>query len=168
MAAKIEFTAASAHRPGTIGLILSRSYEPLIAAGCLSRIVPSEKWPAFDREVYENPDTVGRCVFVTLVDGRIVGFASWDARCGPQSGVIGHNCILPSFRGRGYGRAQIREVLRRFRVLGMHKAVVSTGDDPFFLPAQRMYEACGFVEVARFPCGPDCTCGMVTYELDLE
>ena len=44
---------------------------------------------------------------------------------------------------------QIEEVLRRFRVWGFRKAIVTTGDDPFFQPAQRMYEACGFVEVAR-------------------
>lgn len=168
MAATVEFTPVYAHKPGTIGTILARSYEPLIAEGRLSRILPSKKWPAFDSEVFENPDTVGRCVFVTCVDGQVVGFASWDPRCGPTCGVIGHNCVLPEHRGRGYGSVQIREILRRFRSWAFLKASVTTGDDSFFLPAQRMYQACGFVPVARFPRGPDCTCGTVTYELDLS
>ncbi len=167
MAATVEFTPVCAHKPGTIGTILARSYEPLIAEGRLSRILPSRKWPAFDSEVFENPDTVGRCVFVTRVDGEVVGFASWDSRCGPACGVIGHNCVLPEHRGRGYGKSQIQEVLRRFRSWDFHRAIVTTGDAPFFLSAQRMYLACGFVVVARFPHGPDHTCGTVRYELDL-
>ena len=167
MAATIEFTPVCAHKPGTIGSILARSYEPLIAEGRLLRILPSPKWPAFDSEVFENLDTVGRCVFVTCVEGQVVGFASWDARWGPACGVIGHNCVLPEYRGRGYGRAQILEILRRFRAWGFQRALVTTGDDPFFLPAQRMYQACGFLQVARFHGGPDHTCGTVRYEMDL-
>jgi GNAT superfamily N-acetyltransferase len=167
MAATIEFTPICAHTPGILAAILARSYEPLLAEGRLSAMQPSRKWPAFDGQVFDNPDTVGKSVFVTCVDGRVIGFASWDPRCGPAYGVIGHNCVLPEHRGKGYGRAQIHEVLRRFRSLGFHKAAVMTGDDPFFLPAQRMYLACGFIEVARFPQGPDHTFGTIRYELDL-
>jgi hypothetical protein len=32
---------------------------------------------------------------------------------------------------------------------GFHKATVTTADEPFFTPAQRMYRACGFTETAR-------------------
>lgn len=167
MAMMIAFTPASAHKPGTIGSLLARSYEPLVVDGQLSRIIPSKKWPAFDSEVFDNPETVGKSLFVTCVDGQVVGFASWDPRWGPVCGAIGHNCVLPEHRGRGYGKLQIEEVLRRFRDGRFHKAAVVTGDDPFFMPAQRMYEACGFVEVARFPQGPDLTCGTIRYELDL-
>jgi GNAT superfamily N-acetyltransferase len=167
MAAKVEFTPVSAHKPGVIATILARSYEPLIADGQLSAIFPSTKWPAFDGYVFDNLDTFGRSVFVTCADSQIVGFASWDPRGGPACGVIGHNCVLPEQRGRGYGRLQIQEVLRRFRSGNFRQAIVTTGDDPFFLPAQRMYQACGFVEVARFPYGPDYTYGTIRYELDL-
>ncbi len=167
MSETIAFTPITAHKPGVIGSMLARSYEPLIADGRLGSILPSKKWPAFDRHVFECADTIGRCIFITCADGRPVGFASWDPRVGPAFGVIGHNCVLPEHRGKGFGRLQIREVLRRFREKSFHKALVTTGDDPFFLPARRMYQACGFVEVARFPQGPDHTCGTVRYELDL-
>lgn len=167
MAGNVEFTPISAYKPGVIGMILARSDEPLIADGRLSEIFPSTKWPAFDAHIFDSPETLGRSVFVTCVDDRPVGFASWDPRRGPACGVIGHNCVLPERRGRGYGKLQIREVLRRFRSWDFARAIVTTGDDPFFLPAQRMYQACGFAEVARFPQGPDHTYGTIRYELDL-
>jgi GNAT superfamily N-acetyltransferase len=167
MSAKVEFTPVWAHKPGTIRQLLASSYEGLIAAGRLSQIFPSGKWPAFDAEVFENPDTLGRCAFITCVDSQPVGFTSWDPRCGPAHGVIGHNCVVPEHRGKGYGKQQIQEVLRRFREAGFRKAIVITGDEPFFLPAQRMYRSCGFVEVARMFCRPDLTYGTIKYELDL-
>lgn len=167
MPSQIDFTPVTAHKPGTIAWMLARSYETAIADGVAAPIVPSAKWPAIDKQVFECADTIGRCVFVTCVDGRPVGFASWDPRGGPGRGVIGHNCVLPEHRGRGYGKLQIQEVLRRFREAGFQKVSVTTGDDVFFLPAQRMYLACGFVEVARYPQGPDGACGTIRYELDL-
>jgi GNAT superfamily N-acetyltransferase len=168
MAAIVEFTPAAAHKPGTIATILARSYEPLIADGQLSAIFPSTKWPAFDGYVFDNLDTFGRSVFVSCLDSRVIGFASWDPRGGPACGVIGHNCVLPEQRGKGYGKLQIQEILRRFRADNFRQAIVTTGDDPFFLPAQRMYQACGFVEAVRFPHGPDYTYGTIRYELDLQ
>lgn len=167
MSATVEFAPLSAHKPGTIRELLSRSYEDFIASGRLDQIFPSSKWPAFDAHVFENPDTLGRCVFITCVDDQPVGFASWDPRCGPVQGVIGHNCVLPEHRGKGYGRMQIQEVLRRFREAGLQRAIVITGDDPFFVPAQRMYLSCGFRLASRMPCRPDLTYGTIKYELDL-
>ena len=94
---------------------------------------------------------MGACLFLTRLDGVLVGFASWDPRQRPRLGIVGHNCILPEFRGRGYGRTQIEEVLRRFKGMGIQTACVTTCDHPFFAPAHRMYQACGFHEVRRIP-----------------
>ena len=41
------------------------------------------------------------------VGGRIAGFGSWDPRQAPDYGIIGHNCVLPEFRGEGLGKQQI-------------------------------------------------------------
>jgi len=98
-----------------------------------------------------SPTPWGACVFLTGLDGLIVGFASWDPRQRPRYGIVGHNCILPEFQGRGFGREQIQEVLRRFRGLGIQTARATTCDHPFFAPAHRMYQACGFREVRRMP-----------------
>lgn len=114
-------------------------------------------WQRFDDEAFDHPDSVGRCVFLTRIDGDPIGFGSFDPRQRPARGIVGHNCIVPAFRGRGYGKRQMAEILRRLRDLGCRSAWVSTDDHPFFEPALRMYVSCGFRETSRRsePCSPN-------------
>jgi len=164
---KITFTSIAGEKEGTIARLLQKSYAALLAT---DPIWQSEcaNWEQYDKEVFDNPETVGSCIFLTRLDGDIVGFASWDPRQCPEYGIIGHNCVLPEFRGRGFGKYQIDEVLRRLRALGTRKANVSTNDHPFFLPAQRMYMACGFREVRRQASARDHNTMSIEYEKCLE
>jgi hypothetical protein len=50
----------------------------------------------------------------------------------------------------------------------MRKAVVSTSEHPFFLPARRNYESCGFKESRRFTGGPDPQYNIIEYVKDLS
>lgn len=163
----LRFTPLRGHPPGILSGLLRRSYAPMLDADpdLLGR--ERESWEIFDREAFENLDSVGRCVFVSCAGEHVVGFGSFDPRRAPDVGVVGHNCILPEFHGRGYGTAQIREILRRLRDLGTRRAAVSTGIHPFFVPAQRMYAACGFREVGRVTQENDSRFGIVELELDL-
>jgi GNAT superfamily N-acetyltransferase len=163
---RIEFATIAGQRPGLIAELLGLSYAELVESDSLW-IPEREKWEEFDRDVFDHPDTVGACVFLTKVGGRIAGFGSWDPRPAPEYVIIGHNCILPEFRGRGLGRKQIEEILRRFRGLGARTAIVSTNDSPFFIPAQCMYISCGFREVGRTPWEPDPTQSIIEYEMDI-
>jgi len=70
------------------------------------------KWEQSDREVFEHPETVGSCVFLSWVDDQLVGLGSYNPSQKPEFGAVGHYCILPEFRGRGLGKPQILEVLR--------------------------------------------------------
>jgi hypothetical protein len=63
---------------------------------------------------------------------------------------------------------QIQEILRRFREMAIKKAKVSTNDLPFFIPAQRMYIACGFREVRRIPWPRDPKQRMIEYEKEIS
>lgn len=154
-------------KSGLIASLLRRSYAALVEAEPerWERVVP--KWEEFDREIFEHPDTIGSCVFLSWVDAELVGVGSYDPRQKPAFGIVGHNCILPEFRGRGYGQEQVQEILRRFRELGIRKAQVTTGAHPFFLPARRTYAACGFRETARRPWDVDPAQAVIDYELDL-
>ena len=59
-------------------------------------------------------------------------------------------------------------MLARLRAAGAKRAVVSTGEHPFFAPARAMYERAGFVEVRRFEGGPAPRYLMIEYELMLS
>lgn len=147
----LEFTTVRDEPPGAIASLLKRSYADLVAKEPSVWQGERTHWERYDRDVFQQPVTVGASVFLTRLDGAIVGFALWDPRQAPYSGVIGHNCILSEYRGRGFGAEQIREVLRRFERMGIHRALATTCDHPFFVPAQRTYLVCGFREVRRVP-----------------
>lgn len=163
----VEFTPITGEKPGLIAGLLGESYAELLKSDPLweSEIV---NWEQYDHDVFAYPDTVGNSLFVTRLSGRIVGFASWDPRQRPEYGIVGHNCVLPEYRGRGLGKIQVAEVLRRFQSLAIKTAKVSTNDLPFFIPAQRMYAACGFREVRRIPWAGDPSTMLIEYEKALS
>ena len=163
----VEFDPLGDEERGTIASLLERSHAELIASDPRLWGPDIEAWKAYDREVFDNPRTVGTALFLTRVDGRLAGFGSWDPRERPALARIGFNCILPEFRGRGLGQAQIREILRRLREMGVRAVQVRTLDAPFYGPARRMYEACGFREIGRVSFSRSAAFNLVDYEISL-
>ena len=159
----LTFKPLSEHKPGTIFTLLRECYKGL--AKIKSKYITEWKkdWIEYDNDIFQYPDTIGSCGFVSYLGIEIVGFASYDPRKYP-TGVIDHNCILPQFRGNGYGKQQINEILKRFREMNFKKAIVATNEYEFFYPAQRMYLACGFSEKRRFFDGENKDYVMIEYE----
>ncbi|MBN1274191.1 MAG: GNAT family N-acetyltransferase [Candidatus Aminicenantes bacterium] len=164
----LEFTPLHDQKPGLIASMIKRSYADLIESDPEQWGHEISKWEQFDREIFEHPNTVGSCVFLSWYDGRLVGFGSYDPRGKPEFGIVGHNCILPEFRGRGFGKYQIHEILRRFEAVGIRKAKTSTLDEVSFVPAQRMYVVCGFYETGRHPWDDDPSQIVIEYEKELD
>ncbi|MCK4850625.1 MAG: GNAT family N-acetyltransferase [Phycisphaerae bacterium] len=158
----LTFIPITKHQPGTIFSLLSRSYAPIWNDEL------EEKMRQADREVFENPQTVGACTFITCLDARPIGMASYDPRPAPELAIIGHTCILPNYQHRGFGRQQIAEILRRLKAQGFAKVTVTTSDHPFFILAQKMYQACGFKELRRFKQTPHSECQTIEYSIDLK
>ena len=165
---KLKFTLPHDQHPGVIASMLKRSYAELLESDQEHWGPEVPKWEQFDREVFDYPDTVGSCVFLSWSNtDQLVGFGSYDPRQKPEFGIVGHNCVLPEFRGRGFGKLQIQEILRRLRAKGIRCAKVSTNDHPAFIPAQRMYVACGFQETNRQPWANDASQKLIEYEMRL-
>ena len=103
-------------------------------------------WKEYDDFFYSNLDSVAdKYGFVTVVDGTVVGHISWDPRNRPHYVAIGHNCILSAFKGKGYGKIQLQEALRRIKTYEVDKIVVTTNE--ITLSAQKNYESVGFIKV---------------------
>lgn len=111
--------------------------------------IEKESWREFDVSIFSHLDTIGKCGFVSGLEDKLIGFTSWDPRNHPDFVIIGHNCILPDYRRRGFGRLQILEMLKRFKSMKFRKVKASTGSGSFFVPAQKMYLSCSFHEVGR-------------------
>ena len=61
----------------------------------------------------------------------------------------GRNCSDAEYKGRGYGRLQLEEALRRIREYkGLKRIIVGTNSN---LIAPRNYESVGFVRYDRKP-----------------
>ena len=145
MPERLTFRPATEYKPGTVHAILARCYADLLDAPLRDSL------QQFDHEIFAAPDTVGAYALISSIDHEIVGFFSYDPRQGPEVGVIGHNGVRPIFQNRGYGTQQIQELLRRFAARGFARAHVSTSEHPFFAPARRMYEKCGFRQCGTTP-----------------
>ena len=161
MMSPLAFTLIAEHQAGTIFSLLRQSYSPIWDDEL------EEKMQEFDREVFDNPDTVGACTFISCLDGQPIGMASYDPRPGPELALIGHNCILPDYQQRGFGRQQIAEILGRLRAQHFTRVTVTTSEHPFFIPAQKMYQACGFKELRRFHQSSDSDGQTIEYGLKL-
>jgi GNAT superfamily N-acetyltransferase len=155
------FNKIDKYEPGTICMLLSRSYEEILDKQL------KRQFQQFDKNVFDNPDTIGACTFITSLDADIAGMASYDPRQAPKQATIGHNCILPQFRQNGYGRQQILEIIRRLKLKNVSRILVSTSEQPFFEPAQKVYLSCGFVELERKKRQPRDKYKTIYYELKL-
>lgn len=138
MTTHLAFRPATEYAPGTVYTLLAECYAAVLDAAL------QDSLRQFDREVFAAPDTVGACALISSLDDVIIGFLSYDPRQGPAVGLVGHNGVLPAFRSRGHGTRQILEILRRLTAQRFACARVSTSEHPFFAPARRMYEKCGF------------------------
>ena len=105
-------------------------------------------WKEYDDFFYSNLDSIAdKYGFITVVDGIAVGHISWDPRNKPNYVSIGHNGILSDFKGKGYGKIQLQEAIRRIKEYGVKKIVVTTNE--ITLPARKNYESVGFVKISE-------------------
>ena len=106
-------------------------------------------WRESDSFFYDHPEIADKYGLVTCLDGKPIGFVCWDPRNRPDYVEIGHNGILQKYKGRGYGRLQLEEALRRIREYeGLKRIIVCTNSN---LIAPKNYEAAGFILYDRKP-----------------
>ena len=80
--------------------------------------------------------------FVAELDGVICGFASY--RIDGKTGVVGHNAVMPEYKGRGIAGKLYERVFEAFREHGCTMATVLTGLDDGHAPARKAYQKMGF------------------------
>lgn len=105
-----------------------------------------KRWQEFDNFVFNHLDIMDHCGFISMDKDIPIGFVTWDSKSSPHSVAIGHNCIISTYKGQGYGKMQMTMALEQIKRLHPETIIVSTGMTPIFLPARRMYESAGFVK----------------------
>ena len=158
----LKFKPVAKYEKGIVFSLLLQSWKELWNDKIENRV------KQYEREIFKHPNTVGACVFISTLNDKPIGMASWEPIQGDDFGIIGYNCILPEYRGKGFGRAQIKEILKRLWNQGYKKVLVKTGDHPFFAAADKMYLACGFHEIRRNESSSDPRYGSIEYEVELK
>lgn len=146
---------------GTLLAMLTEAYsfDPRCAASW------GGDWKTFDDFFFDHPQIAGRYGLVTVADGEPVGFVTWDPRGRPESEEIGHNCIRPEYRRRGYGTLQMQEAVRRISLDRPRRILVTTSG--MLLPAQKMYVRAGFRKTGARP-SSHFSGALIDYELRTE
>ena len=140
-----EFRKLTDFPRGTLFDILADAY----AYDERNRRIWETNWKETDDFFYDNPDIADKYSLVTCLDGEPIGFVTWDPRHRPDYVEIGHNGIRKRYKGRGYGRLQLEEALRRIREYeGLKRIIVVTNSN---LIAPRNYESAGFALYDRKP-----------------
>ena len=100
-------------------------------------------WKESDDFFYDNPDIADKYGLVTYLDGKPVGFVTWDPCSRPEYVEIGHNGIREHCKGRGYGRLQLEEAIRRITTYEELKRIIVRTNSNLIAP--KNYESAGFV-----------------------
>lgn len=102
---------------------------------------------------------------MTVLEGKPIGFVSWNPQKLPKLIEVGHNCILTKYKGNGYGKRQMREAVQRMIAQGADKIVVCTNE--ILVPAQHTYESAGFqfVKKSEEPFHPEYLGQRIHYEI---
>jgi GNAT superfamily N-acetyltransferase len=145
----LTFKAIENFKPGQIQDIIKMSYAGFIEFFPQQKEKLYNQWEQEDKNTFSCPDAIGKCTFFSCVNDLPVGYFSWDNRKKPI-GIIGQNCILPKYRQQGYGQQQIKKIISVFKENNFNEIHVTTGNHPFFYPAQKMYLSCGFNELYRY------------------
>jgi len=144
---KLEFKNIRCFEKGTIYNILKEAYsfdeKYYLADG-------ETKWKhEADAFFFDNLHIADTCVFITTLNNEPIGVVMWDPRDLPEFATIGHNGIVPKYKGKSFGKIQMKEAIKRIKDAGAQKILVSTNAD--LMPAMKNYESVGFKEVACKP-----------------
>ncbi len=89
----IEFKKFADFPRGTLYDILADAY----AYDDRNRQIWDDNWKETDNFFYDNPEIAGKYSLVTCLDGKPIGFVTWDPRHRPDYVEIGHNGIREQY-----------------------------------------------------------------------
>lgn len=139
----IEFRKISDYPRKTLYLQLKDAYS--FDKNCFD--LWEKEWKDYDKFFYDNLDIADKYGFITVLDGIPIGHISWDPRNKPNFAIIGHNCIITKYKGKGYGKKQLEEAIRRIKNENFKKIIVTTNEITY--AAQKNYESVGMKKIKK-------------------
>ena len=82
---------------------------------------------------------------VAEVDGKVVGFLTYELNLENQNGEVQLLAVHPDYQNDGIGTELNLVALQEMKAAGMKLAVVGTGGDEGHAPARKSYEKAGYI-----------------------
>jgi len=86
--------------------------------------------------------------YLVELEGAIIGMGALR-QIGKNIGEIKRMYIRPAYRGKGYGKALLQQLLQKAKEFGYHSVYLDSGR--FMTTAHNLYRSFGFVECNEYP-----------------
>jgi N-acetylglutamate synthase-like GNAT family acetyltransferase len=86
--------------------------------------------------------------YLLEIDDTIIGMGALR-KIRENIGEIKRMYIRPAYRGKGYGRALLHQLLHKAKEFGYHSVYLDSG--PFMTAARHLYRSFGFIERDAYP-----------------
>lgn len=94
---------------------------------------------------YKPPDGI---FYVLQINDKIIGMGA-IRKLGDNTGEVKRMYIRQEFRGNGYGKALLKQLLNMGAKFGCSRILLDTG--LFMSAAQNVYRSAGFREIVKYP-----------------
>ena len=94
---------------------------------------------------YKPPEGI---FYILQVNDKIIGMGAFR-KLKVDTGEVKRMYIRPEFRGKGFGKALLKQLLNMGNQFGCSRILLDTGG--FMSAAQHVYRSAGFQEIAKYP-----------------
>ena len=92
----ITFKTISSFKRGQLFQMLKESYRDLIKKyATADKLRYLHRLQQTDHDAFDNPGTIGKCILVTYLGDKAIGFAAFDPGHFPDYGVTGKTVFYP-------------------------------------------------------------------------
>lgn len=117
----------------------------VIQVAALEKLCFSDPWS--EKSIASELDNELSCWLVALEDGTLAGYVGSQTVMG-ESDMM-NLAVAPEQRRRGVARALVKALVEELRLQGSHSLTLEVRVSN--LPARKLYDALGFVQVGRRP-----------------
>jgi N-acetylglutamate synthase-like GNAT family acetyltransferase len=116
--------------------------------GWSKKAVENKKQEYLTSEVEKLCSDPNGVYYLLELDGAIIGMGALH-KLREKAGEIKRMYIRPAYRGKGYGKALMQQLLHKAKEFGYHTVYLDSGG--FMTTAHSLYRSCGFIECKEYP-----------------
>lgn len=165
----LQFRIAESHEHSAVAQVILESYAEY------GPLIPADAWERYAQSILDVRSRMTESeLLIAVEDGEIVGSATFyparlkrtQSEWPPEWTGVRLIAVLPERRGRGIGKAIVKECIHISR--DQNAAAFALHTTPYMELARGMYERMGFVRVPEYDFHPRPEMTVMAYKYDLS